>query len=67
MPKALCISGMVIAVLIILLFLTDFLLNMFGAVTLAPFKGAQPFMDIVFVICGVVLGLMSWLTFKEQV
>lgn len=67
MPKVLCIAGMVISVLIILLFLTDFLLNMFGAVSLAPFKGASGLMDIVFVLCGAGLGYLSWLTFKEQV
>lgn len=66
MPKALCISGMVIAVLIFILFLSDFVLGMINE-QIAPFKGASTLMDIVFIICAVVLALLSWNTFKEQV
>ena len=65
MPKALCIAGMVVSALILLLFLADFVLNLLSE-DIAPFKGASPFMDIVFILCAVGLGFMSWLTFKEQ-
>ena len=66
MPKALCISGMVIAVLIFILFLSDFVLQMINE-QIAPFKGASPMMDLVFIFCAVGLALLSWNTFKEQV
>lgn len=67
MPKALCITGMVIAILIFIIFLTDFLLALIGAWSWAPFKGASWMMDIVFVICAGGIGYLSWKTFKEQV
>ena len=66
MPKALCLSGMVVAILIALLFLTD-LIASFVAPSFAPFRGVSILMDISLVICAGVLGAMSWLTFREQV
>ena len=66
MPKALCLSGMVVAILIALLFLTDLVASII-APALAPFRGVSWFMDIVMVICAGTLGVMSWLTFREQV
>ena len=60
MPKALCIVGMVIAVLIFILFLLDLLLQF-------PFSGASPAMDIGFVICSAILGYMSLSAFWEAV
>ncbi len=67
MAKALCITGMVISVLLTLLFLVDFLMGMIGLTGLAPFRGARLLMDLVFVLCAVGLGLLSFFTFKEQV
>lgn len=66
MPKALCISGMVIAILVFILFLSDFVLQLINE-QIAPFKGANPMMDIAFILCSVGLALLSWKTFKEQV
>ena len=59
MPKALSISGMVIAVLIFLLFVLDLALAF-------PFQRSSMMMDIVFVLCSLGLGYLSWATFKEQ-
>jgi len=59
MPKALSISGMVIAVLIFILFVLDLALAF-------PFQRSSMMMDIVFVICALGLGYLSWTTFKEQ-
>ncbi len=59
MPKALCMSGMVISVLLLTLFLLDLLVKF-------PFKRASILMDISFVICAVGLGYLSWSTFREQ-
>ena len=59
MPKALSISGMVIAVLIFLLFVLDLALAF-------PFQRSSWIMDIVFVLCAAGLGYLSWTTFKEQ-
>ena len=66
MPKALCLSGMVVAILIALLFLTD-LVASFIAPSLAPFRGVSWFMDVSLIICAGTLGTMSWLTYREQV
>ena len=66
MPKALCLSGMVVSILIALLFLTD-LVAALVAPSLAPFRGVSWGMDISLIICAGTLGAMSWLTFREQV
>lgn len=66
MPKALCLSGMVVAILIALLFLTDLVASI-AAPSLAPFRGVSWFMDISLIICAGTLGAMSWMTFREQV
>lgn len=57
MPKALSISGMVVAVLLLLLFGLDLALQF-------PF-GRVLVMDIGFVICAVLLAYMSWSTYRE--
>lgn len=62
MPKALCITGMVVAILVLILFLVDLVLP----VSMAPFKRASMIMDIVFIICAAILAYMSWTTLKEQ-
>jgi len=59
MPKALCLTGMVIAIVVLLLFLLDLIIKV-------PFQRANPLMDIVFVLCAGVLGFISWTTFREQ-
>jgi len=62
MPKALCYMGMVISVLMVLLFTLDLV----GG-PVAPFQGASPMMDIVFMVSGAILGYLSWATLQEQV
>ena len=66
MPKALCMAGMVIAILVFILFLLDLVFGLVGPVWLSPFKSASPLMDIAFVICAMALGFLSWMTFREQ-
>jgi hypothetical protein len=61
MPKALCISGMVIAALIFIIFLTDLVLPS----SWAPFMKASILMDIVFILCAIGLGYLSWATWKD--
>jgi len=60
MPKALCIVGTVVSVLLILVFGLDL-----G--TTFPFGRASGLMDIAFVVCAIVLGYLSWTTLREQV
>ena len=67
MPKALCISGILVAVLILIVFLTDLVAALAGFKALAPFQGANQMMDIVFVLCAAGLAFVSWTTLKEQV
>ena len=66
MPKALCMAGMVIAILVFILFLLDLIFGLVGPEWLAPFRNASRLMDIAFVICAAGLGVLSWLTFREQ-
>jgi hypothetical protein len=59
MPKALCLTGMVIAIVVALLFLLDLIIKI-------PFQRANVLMDVVFVLCAATLGFISWTTFREQ-
>lgn len=65
MPKALCVTGMVVAVLVLLLTLLD-LLGYFLVPALAPFSGVNRFMDCMSIVAALMLGGISWLTYKEQ-
>ncbi len=67
MQKGLCIAAFSIAVIVLALFLADLILGMAGMYQLAPFKYANMLMDIVFIVCALILGAMSWFTMKEQV
>lgn len=60
MPKALCISGMVISILLLCLFGMDLAAKV-------PFQGADSMLDITFIVCSGLLGYMSWSAFREQV
>ena len=62
MPKALCLTGMVIAILVFAIFLLDLVLP----AGMAFFKKASVSLDIIFVICALTLGYLSWSTFREQ-
>jgi hypothetical protein len=62
MPKALCITGMVVSILVLILFLADLALPQ----SIAPFKKASWMLDVTFVLCAAILAYMSWSTLKEQ-
>lgn len=66
MPKALCLTSLVVAALLILLFLADFVMKLAGMGESAPLRGASLTMDIGFLIFSSLLALMSWVTYKEQ-
>ncbi len=59
MPKVLCMTGMVIAILILVLFLLDLAVKF-------PFQRTDMWMDIVFVTCAAGLAYLSWSTLREQ-
>ena len=59
MPKALCMSGMVVAILIAILFLLDLAIKF-------PFERVSILMDASLLICAAILGLISWFTLREQ-
>ena len=59
MPKVLCMTGMAIALLILLLFVLDLAVKF-------PFQRFNTMMDVVFVVCALVLGYLSWATLREQ-
>ena len=51
---------MVVAGLLLVLFGLDLIIKV-------PFGGASMLMDIGFVVVSAILGVLSWLTFREQV
>lgn len=59
MPKALSISGIVVAVVLLLLFGLDLAIQF-------PFSRKSPAIDIGFVIAASILAYLSWSTFREQ-
>jgi hypothetical protein len=66
MPKALCLTGLVIAILVFLIFFADLLFGMLGMLSLTPFKMSNLVMDIIFLLCALGLGFLSWTTYREQ-
>ena len=66
MPKALCLIGMVLSILVFLLFLGDLILGLSSQELNAPFKMASMPMDILFILASGALAVMSFLTFREQ-
>ncbi len=60
MPKALCISGIAIAGLLLLIFILDLAIGF-------PFGGSSPKMDVGFIFCSAILGYLGWMTLREQV
>ena len=59
MPKGLCISAMVVAVLLLVVFGLDLAIAF-------PFQRASTFIDVCFMICTGLLGYLSWTTLREQ-
>ncbi len=59
MPKVLCMTGMVIAILILVLFSLDLAVKF-------PFQRISTLMDVMFVLCASGLGYISWATLREQ-
>jgi hypothetical protein len=58
MPKALTISGMAVAGLLLVIFGADLAISIpFGRVSMA--------MDVAILICAAALGYMSWSTYRE--
>ena len=66
MPKALCLIGLVLAILVFLIFLLDLVLGLSGMITIAPFHMASLTMDIIFMISSAALAYAAWSTFREQ-
>ncbi len=65
MPKALCLIGMVIAVLVFLIFLIDLVAGVAGMIEMAPFRCPSVMLDVIFLISSGALAYMSWATFRE--
>ena len=63
MPRMLCLGGLVVAGLVFLLFLLDFVMSMAGMG--AIFRYPSLLMDIIFMLCSAILGYLSWMSLKE--
>ncbi|QDV26557.1 hypothetical protein [Aureliella helgolandensis] len=66
MPKALCLIGLVLSILVFLIFSFDLISGLSGQLGLAPFRYASPMMDIIFMISAGGLAYVAWTTFREQ-
>lgn len=64
MPKALSMSGMIVAGFMVLVFLSDLILSLLGIKF--PFGGTSMIMDICMTVAGAVLGYMSWVSYREE-
>jgi hypothetical protein len=60
MPKALCILGIVVSILLIVLFGMD-------VATGFPFRGIGMAWSIAFISGAAMLAYLSWATFRQQV
>ena len=58
MPKALCISGAVVAVLLLLVFGVDLAAGF-------PFGRTSVVMDVGLIVCSGMLGYASWATWRQ--
>jgi len=58
MPRALSISGIVVAILLILVFGLDLALGF-------PFSKASKTMDVGFLVAALALGYLGWSTMRE--
>jgi hypothetical protein len=59
MPKALCMSGLVVAGLVIILFAADLAVGI-------PFKRASVMLDVSLLSSAALLAVISWFTLREQ-
>ena len=59
MPKALCMSGLVVAGLVIILFAADLAVGI-------PFKRASVMLDVSLLCSAALLAVISWFTLREQ-
>jgi hypothetical protein len=66
MPKALCLTSLVVAVIIVVIFLADAIMGFMGMSTVAPLRSANLLMSITFIITGSILAYMSFVTWREQ-
>jgi len=59
MQKALCMSGLVVSDLVIILFAAELAVGI-------PFRRASVMIDVALLVSAALLGLLSWLTLREQ-
>jgi len=59
MAKALCMTGLVVSGLVAILFAADLAASI-------PFRRASIVMDVSLLACAILLGLISWMTLREQ-
>jgi hypothetical protein len=66
MPKALCLTSLVVSILVVVFFLEDALMRLVGMNGLAIFGGANLLMDLAYTLIGAGMIYMSWTTYREQ-
>jgi hypothetical protein len=66
MPKALCLTSLVVSILVVVLFLEDALMRLVGMNGAAIFGGANLLMDLMYTLIGAGMIYMSWTTYREQ-
>ncbi len=63
MPRLLCLSGLVVAGLVFLLFTADLIMSLVGMGGI--FWYPSLLMDIVFILSAAMLGYLAWTSLKE--
>ncbi|MGD9649014.1 MAG: hypothetical protein AB7U73_25105 [Pirellulales bacterium] len=59
MPKALAMSGLVVAGLLLLISVMDLAIGI-------PLGGVSKTMDITFLLAAAIMGYLGWMTYREQ-
>lgn len=65
MPKALCLTGLVVAGLVFLLFFIDLVFGLIGFQGIALFKLVSLTMDITFILAAGGLAFLAWSAYRE--
>lgn len=67
MQKLLCYLALAVSLIVLILFASDLVFGWIEMVDVAPFRGSNLLIDVVFSACALAVGLMSWFTLREQV
>ncbi len=59
MSKILCLFSLGLSVILVILFILDLSIGI-------PFNKGSIFFDVVFLVAALIVGVLSWFTYREQ-